>query len=339
MISEHPKNSFVKEVLLALLILGNCLILPLHLLVGDELNAIKILGYTYVHGYLSNQAFVWILICHFQILTYSLIFLIHSERRYRHSLFLVIYWITYNTLISFTPQSILEEARVVLLFSALAVTMMLTTALAKKEKRSLWKFKFSKHKFDFSIALVIISMPILERISYTIPLGKSELNIWGYTLTGMGFSDVDSLIAYLFLKLFILIPLLFFFLETKRWWRYTLLFPILLAVFQIKTAFNPNLEHLDVYEFLEAAPFLFLVLVLLLFLSNTAYYQSKMKELYRKTYDHVEEAIQKKFKGREYFLSQTKAKWRKMKNAEDINENELHQLKQRLEQELQKHGS
>ena len=136
-----------------------------------------------------------------------------------------------------------------------------------------------------------------------------------------------------------MVPAILLLFEVRKWWRYALLVPILLTVFQIRTALNPNNEFLDTFEILEAAPFLFLVLVLLLFLSNAAYYQSKMKELHRKTYDHIEVAIQKKLKGREYYLYQTKAKWQKMKNADDVNENELHQLKQRLEQELQKHGS
>ncbi|MEM8509704.1 MAG: hypothetical protein AAF717_17865 [Bacteroidota bacterium] len=235
-----------------------------------------------------------------------------------------------------TPPSILEEVRAVLFCTALTLTMLLVVIVAKKEKRKLWTFKFSKYKFDFSIALVLVSLPILDKISYFIPLGTLELNIWGYTLTARGFPDVYSLIACLFLKLFILIPLLLFFFETKRWWRYTLLPPILLAVFQIKTALNPNLEDVDAYEFLEASPFLFLILVLLLFLSNAAYYQSKMKQLYQGTYDRLELAIQKRFRQREVFLTKSKDKWEAMKNEQELNDAELLQLKQHLEQELQK---
>ena len=336
MIAKIGTTGFRKEVLLTLLILANCTIVSLHLLASDELNTIIIFNYEYDHGYVTNQTFIWSVLCHFQNLIYSLIFLVHSERRYRNALLLVIYWITYNTFVCFTPRLILEEARVVLLCSALVLTISLAIGLAKKEKRKVWKFKFPKHRFDLSIAIVLLSLPLIELISYVVPLGKPELNIMGYTLTSMGFSNVYSLFSYLFLKLFVLIPLLFFFFATKRWWKYALLIPIILAIFQIKTALNPNLENLDVYEFFEAAPFLILLLMLLLFLSNTAYYQSKMKEVYCKTHDHLEVIVQKKFRQREYFLLRTKDKWRKLKDTDHVSEDELYLLKQHLEKELQK---
>ncbi|MEM8509703.1 MAG: hypothetical protein AAF717_17860 [Bacteroidota bacterium] len=157
-----------------------------------------------------------------------------------------------------------------------------------------------------------------------------------YTLSSIGFPDIGTLFSYLFLKVFIVIPLLFFFFETKKWWKYALLIPIVLTIFQIKTALDPNLVHLDSNEMFEAAPFLVLVLLVLLLLSNTAYYQSKMKQLYQGTYDRLELVIQKRFRQRELFLTKSKDKWEALQKKQDLEEEELLQLKQHLEQELQK---
>ncbi len=339
MISAQSKNPFVKEVLLALLILGNCMILPLHLLVNDELNSINISRYTYVHGYLSNQEFVWNLLSHIQVLIYAVVFLFFSQGRYRHALHGLVYWTSYRLLICLTPMAILDSIRPILQLSALMSVLALATVLANIEKRKIYRFQFSSSKHDLILAHILLSLPLLHRISYDLPLNTEEINVLGFTITNMGFLNVDMLFTYLFYKSFLVIPLFILFLKTKRWWKYALLIPIILTVFQIKTAFNPNLEDVDAYEFFEAAPFLFLVLVLLLFLSNSAYYQSKIKELYQRTYHHLEMVLRNRFKRREIFLSETRDRFQRLKNSKNSQEEELYQLKKSLEQELQKHGS
>ncbi len=338
MIAVNRKNSFKKEVLLALLILGNCFIPSLHLLASLEFNSLEILGYELVHYYPSNQSFFWTVLTNFQILNYTLIFFYLCTRRYKYALLALAYWMFYGIVWDILPWAD-EKSKVIIqitsMFLIFGMAIFLELLRFRKQESCFNSLKLKTHRSDKIITFMLLLLPFLSRaIRFSEEL--QELNFLGFTITTFGFPNIHSFLGYLLDKIFLLVPVLMLFFSSKKWWRYALLFPILLAVFQIKNALDPNLEDVDAYEFVEAAPFLLLVLVLLLFLSNTAYYQSKMKELYRKTYDHVEEAIQGRFKGREYFLSQTKAKWQKMKKSNEINENELHQLKQHLEQELRK---
>ena len=341
MIVVNRKNSFQKEVLLALLILGNCFILPLHLLASLELTSLEILGYEFVHNHPSNQSFFWTMLTNFQILNYTLIFFYLCARRYKYALLALAYWMFYGILWDTLPwadeksKAIIQVTSMFLIFG---IATLLELLRFRKRESYFNSLKRNMHRSDTIITLILLILPFLSRaIRFSEDL--QELNFLGFTITTFGFSNIHSLLGYLLDKLFLLLPVLMLFFSSKKWWRYALLFPILLAVFQIKNALDPNLEDVDAYEFLEAAPFLFAVLVLLLFLSNTAYYQSKMKELYWKTYNNLEEAIQGKLKGREHFLSQTKARWQKMKKSNDLNEDELYQLKQRLEKELHRQGN
>ena len=340
MIATSPKTSFIKEVLLALLILGNCFIPSLHLLASDELTTITLFNYEYNHGYVTNQTFIWSVLCQLQVLVYTVLFFLLSRRRFRWALLFLIYWIIYEFLWeTLYPWTTKEHIAIVQYISILLTAIFAVLATYFNFRTMGNPDSQPKEQIcssDLVVTILLIALPILGKLADEISYDLQELQVFGLTISNHGFPYVAAFIWYILKKTYLLLPLLLFFLTTKKWWAYALLVPILLAVFQIKAAFNSNSEHIDTYEIFEAAPLLLLVLALLLFLSNTAYYQSKMKELYMKTYDHIEEAIQRKFKGREYFLSQTKAKWQKMKKSDEINENELHQLKKHLEQELRK---
>ncbi|MEM1336463.1 MAG: hypothetical protein AAGF96_01875 [Bacteroidota bacterium] len=184
--------------------------------------------------------------------------------------------------------------------------------------------------------LLLIGIPFFGKFAGGLPYNLKELSIFGHIVSDHGFPNVGGFIWFLLLKVNVLMVVLLLYFNVAIWWRYALLFPILLSSFQIRTALNPDLEHVDAYEIVEAAPFLVLVLLILLLLSNTAYYQSKMKQLYQRTYDHLELVIQKRFGQRELFLTKTKGKWEVMQKKQDLEEEELLQLKQHLEQELQK---
>ncbi len=335
MVAKNRKSPFVKEVLLALLILGNCLLPQLHLWVSDELTRITVFGYDYSHGYSSNQEFIWRLLCYVQILIYILISFYCTARRYKYALLALIYWVVYNTLVCLTPIAILEEIRSVLLWSAVFITLFLVNVKLVMAGEKSFTFKLPKDKLDVSIVVVLLLLPLLHRLSYNLPQGIREITILGHTVSSFGFQDLDAFFTYLFLKIYILVPLLFFFLATKRWWKYALLVPILLVVFQLKTAFNPHSEYLDTYEVVHALPLLISVLILLLFLSKAAYYQSKMVRLYQTTYDTLEVLVHKRFQNREEFLKTIKEKWQQLKTTPS-DEQELLDLKQHLEQELRK---
>ncbi len=342
MIVENRRSTFSKEILTALLILTTCLMLHLHLLVDEKPSTFYLLGREFHHGYVSNQAYVWYSLYYLQVLVYTTLCFYFCKRRFKYALLALIYWMIYGMIADLYPKSYGTNKLVLQSFGMFITVVFIGGIIITKINRQKsydYIFKFNKYKYDVVITVLLVFLPFLERVIYRMPDNLQEIDLSVVSVTSNGFPNLSTFFFYLLLKLFVIAPTSLLFFGIRKWWRYALLVPILMAVFQIKTAFNSDSEDIDTYEIFEAAPLLIIVLALLLFLSNTAYYQAKMQELYRKTYDHVEQAIQIRFGGRECFLSQTKTKWQEMKKSDDLNEDELYQLKQRLEQELQKHGS
>ncbi|MEM8509705.1 MAG: hypothetical protein AAF717_17870 [Bacteroidota bacterium] len=132
-----------------------------------------------------------------------------------------------------------------------------------------------------------------------------------------------------------MVPLLVFFLSTKKWWKYALLLPILITTYQLKNALNPDNYILDEQEVLQAAPFMLAVVLLLLLLSKAAYYQSKVARIYKTAIPDLEQSVKSRFKQRDHYLEKTKKQLNQLKYAKKTNKEELLQLKHQLEQELQ----
>ncbi|MEM1336464.1 MAG: hypothetical protein AAGF96_01880 [Bacteroidota bacterium] len=339
MILENRRFTFFKEVGILLLILVNCLILPLHLLFDENSSTIYLFGNKIGHSYLSNQAYAWFTICQLQILIYALLCFYFSKRKYKYALLALIYWMVYALIFDLYIESEDDFILIIQCFSIIITVGVMFLVSGRKIQRCTsygQGVKTRKHRLDGIIAVPLIFLPFVERLIYRFPEEMNEINILGTTLSSYGFPNITALLDYLLLKLFLIVPVLLLFLEIRKWWRFALLVPILLTVFQMKTAFNPNMEFLDTFEILDAAPLLTLVVVLLLFLSNTAYYQSKIKQMYQRTYDRLELVIQKRFGQREAFLTKTKSKWEAMQKEPKLNDAELLQLKQQLEQEIQK---
>ncbi len=340
MIAKNQKNTFGKEVWLALIIIGNCLIGLLHLPVDPQFSTLHVLGYEYHHDFVNNRAFVWFTICHLQILVYTMLCFYFSKRRVKWALSFLMYWMVYTLVWDIFQWANGNTVLMTQSLSILLTIILIGVLVSRKIKREGSKdhiFKFKKYKSDVFIAILIIFLPYLEKSIFHLPFDLRELHILGLTISSSGFPNISSFLGYLLLKVYLLLPTLLCFFEVKKWWRYALLIPILLAIFQIRTALNPDTEDLDTYEVIQALPLLLSVLFLLLFLSRTAYYQSRMMRLYQTTYHNLEVLVHKRLQNREAFLKTTKEKWQQLKTTSS-DEQELLDLKQHLERELKKQG-
>ncbi|MEM1336462.1 MAG: hypothetical protein AAGF96_01870 [Bacteroidota bacterium] len=339
MINFNRSNSFAKEVFVALIILGNFMILPLHLFASPEASVLRILGYEYVHWYPSNQSFFWSMLSKLQILAYTMLLFCLSNRRYKYALLLLAYWMVYEMFWDIVPwegNTAKFIIQIVSMFFVLIIAAVQTPLGSFTNNAPCKLDRLDRPKLDIVITFILVLLLVLRRLSLKLPIDLEELNLFGFTISAYGFPNMSNFLGYLSVKILLLVPVVILFKSSKKWWRYTLLAPILLAVLQVKTALNPDLEDIDAYEIVEAAQFLILVLLLLLFLSNTAFYHAKMAQLYQRTYNHLELAIQKRFRQRELFLTKSKDKWEALQKKQDANDAELLQLKQHLEQELQK---
>ncbi|MEM7487321.1 MAG: hypothetical protein AAF348_19100, partial [Bacteroidota bacterium] len=186
------------------------------------------------------------------------------------------------------------------------------------------------------LGLFFIGLPIFLKwlLGFSDPI--PEINFFGLIITTDLFTDVSVFLWVLSLKLLLYVTLLLLFFTLRKWWRYSILAPILLTTFQIRTIIFPKSEVFDEYEVFESLPLLLIVLVVLLYLSKAAYYQSRLKGLYQTTVSQMEEH-KKRLLGDK--ASQLHQKWKELAHfkSKDTNVNALKDLKNDLERELKKY--
>ncbi len=334
-------KNFVKEFLLAAFILLNSLLPQLHLVVKADLSTLHFLGIKVIHSFPDNQFFVWTQLCYVQSLLMVGVFFHSITRRYKYVLLFLIYWFLYSILF-FLFEKVTNESDMMLIKNSCLFVVFMPYLVHLWCKgflitpcKSITKQEHSKT--DVIVFFLLLCLPFLDKLNENYTPRVSELLIFNYSFDSGGWQFIHTLFWFIIIKLNFLVPSMVLFFTVKKWWRYALLFPILLTIYQLKNGVDPNLEYVDKYEIFEAFPMLLGVLILLLFLSRSAYYQSKMKELYQRTYHHLERVLRNRFKRREIFLSETRDRFQRLKNSKNSKEEELYQLKQRLEQELQKH--
>ncbi len=334
----NQTSPFIKEILLVFLILLNCFFPLLHLIISDTSNSLPIFGFELNHGYYSNQSFAWFLFSNVQILVYLLLFFFCSKGMFKYAILPLIYWTIYQLFVCVTPIEIVEDMRLNLQFSAIFFSVLLILKSGNKKDVAKFRLFFSKSIWRLVLAFVLFALPFLQMLSYEFALKTNEIKFFGSTLTSRGFPDMASLLNYVFFKVYIIVPTVVYFYIIKRWWRYGLLLPLSIAFYQLNAAIDPNIEELDRYEIFEALPLLLFLMGLLVFLSKSAYYQSRLMQVYRLTQNQLEKVIRKKLQHRESFLRKTRAQLEDLKSGKTFKEEELLNLKRNLEQELESHS-
>ena len=331
-------RKFVKELFLVAFIILNSCLTQLHLLVEEDFELIRLLGMEISHFFPDNQFFLWALLSYIQSLLMISVLFFFVNRRYKYALLFLAYWFMYSIMFYTFAELVSSESMVIIKNSCIVIVLFLFSFYVYKERYNVSDALYGSFSYsDVFIALILVFIPILEKLNESYTPQKAELFFWGYKIESGGWGTISTLFWFILLKLSFLVPLLVFFLTIKKWWRYVLLFPILLTIYQLRNGLNPGLEYVDEHEIFEAAPLLLMVLVLLLLLSRSAYYQTKTDQLFKRTVKNVEALVRARSKKQEHFLKSAKARFTRLKSAKDPNERELCNLKQRLEKELQEY--
>ncbi len=336
------KDHFFQNLVFVILILANSLILQFHLLGEETSSNLRFNGKTLSHVYDSDQMFYWILLSYFQLLAFHVIFFFTVKTGIRYFALFGIFWhtwgLTNELLLLFDLNYYRDTIKLLLMCTVLFLGILEFVRSVLRKKKPIDSDQTGKSLGYYLLITVFMFGPMLmEKISYELSSGKDTYVILGVPIGSRGFPDFSLLVWFTSLKLQLVFPLIVLFLHLKAWWRYALLFPILLTVYQLRSGLNPNLKDIDAYEIFEAAPLLLIVLALLLFLSRSAYYQSKTARLFKRAAKNVEALVQVRFKKQEHFLKNAKARFTQLKSDKDPNEQELRDLKQHLEKELQEY--
>ncbi len=127
------------------------------------------------------------------------------------------------------------------------------------------------------------------------------------------------------------------FLLEKNWWKYALLSPILITIYQLHTILFTNSEDIDVYEIIQALPLLGIVLIILLALSKNAKDVYLFKAIYQKSYSKLERVVKKRHHQKLQDLEEAKQELADYQsNTSKGKLEDLQGLKERLEKALRK---
>ncbi|MGK7897938.1 MAG: hypothetical protein AB4372_31050 [Xenococcus sp. (in: cyanobacteria)] len=152
-------------------------------------------------------------------------------------------------------------------------------------------FKANKtHKFFIIIGLLVV--PILSTIHEFVPKDLDKLETVLFTIDDNGFADLRMYLWFLCLKLCAIIPLGIWFYTARNWWRYSILSPLILYCYQFWEA-NMDTHQLDAYGNMVVFPFVFIIILIVLLISNAFKYRYGILDIYYGIQRELEFLIEK----------------------------------------------
>ena len=230
--------------------------------------------------------------------------------------------------ISFICASIGHRVYEMLEYCWVLALLIFFWAIFKTNFASFSKSRLRWYNKNMLCALILIFITGILLIGRELTVNSALFTI----LDDFGFKDASNGFYHLLKKVLIFTYLLIWFLTEPRWWKYSLLAPIILVANQLfNFLFNYDLP-LDEMEVRQSGPFLIGLAIFLITLSRAVERQHEIKAFVEKTYSNLENKVRKRLETREKYIDEKRAKI-------DFSLNglvELEKLKTELEQELQK---
>lgn len=143
-----------------------------------------------------------------------------------------------------------------------------------------------------SIATILILSPFLFYFYKYAPPDSKEWKWLFFTIQSGGFNSVQLFIHALFSKLLFVILLSIWFLTTSYWWKYAILVPLTMFLFQLSGVINFSIQYIDEYDFWYSLPVVVPIIVFLIWLSKKLNFYSTAMDL-REQIDQELESIRK----------------------------------------------
>ncbi|TSE08754.1 hypothetical protein [Aquimarina algiphila] len=119
------------------------------------------------------------------------------------------------------------------------------------------------------IVIIVLAMtPLLFYLYKIVPKGTTSWQFLTFTMETKGFRSVQIFIHAFFTKFTFVLSFSVWFLTCKHWWKWVLLIPLTMFLFQLTGVVNQNIEYIDEYDFWYSLPVTIPVLVFLIILRN-----------------------------------------------------------------------
>ncbi len=126
----------------------------------------------------------------------------------------------------------------------------------------------NKKKLLIGVVVIIIMAitPFLFYFYKIVPKGVTSWDFLFFTIESNGFKSVQIFSHAFFTKLTFVISFSIWFITCKYWWKWVLLIPLVMFLFQLTGVLNQNIKYIDEYDFWYSLPVTIPVLGFLLWL-------------------------------------------------------------------------
>jgi len=116
------------------------------------------------------------------------------------------------------------------------------------------------------LSLLIIATPFIFYIYKYAPDSKEWDTVFG-TIRASGFSNVQSYMHAVFTKFTFILLTTIWFLTSNNWWKYAILVPLFMFLFQFIGVLNNELQYIDEVDFWYSLPIILPILIFLIYIS------------------------------------------------------------------------
>ncbi|MCT8340533.1 hypothetical protein MG296_10745 [Flavobacteriaceae bacterium TK19130] len=142
--------------------------------------------------------------------------------------------------------------------------------------------------------MLIIFLVATPFLFYLYQFAPSDEKVWktavGHINAG-GFGNVQIYLHALLTKLTFVLLTGIWFLTSRNWWKYAILIPFTMFLFQLTGVVNYKIEYIDEFDFWYSLPIILPILVLLIYISYIAGKKSSEDQLKREVDDEIKKLL------------------------------------------------
>ena len=150
-----------------------------------------------------------------------------------------------------------------------------------------------KKNWSVYAAISVLMSTSLWFLHYIIPKGTINYSLGFLTITPHGFYDVQVYIWFISRKLLVIVPMVTWFVTYHSWWRYAVLPPLILYLFQFWEASQEGYRIIEAYGNYRVLPLVFLCIILLLTISRIVRKHSHSLDTYEQLSMEIDYLIKK----------------------------------------------
>jgi len=145
-------------------------------------------------------------------------------------------------------------------------------------------------KKGVAISLLLIATPFLFYMYKYAPTDSKEWDTIFGTINAGNFKSAQSFVHALFTKITFILLTTIWFLTSRNWWKYAILVPLIMFLYQFYGIINFQIQYIDEFDFWYSLPFIAPIIIFFIYLS---YLITKIDH----HYDEVNEELNEDAKG------------------------------------------